>query len=292
MRVINSNKTVMKKHILKSALLGILAFAAVSCDSDKFDKPEYYQQVASTKLGQQIVDGCSDYIAHVKKDIQTKVAPGLTRLEMSYLNQNGHAMQLFLYKVTLGPVSLISTTPKDGEKTELLTSMCAEVENQGKQTVLGAICGGGTLDKGDAFFAVLNDGSAVCLKNAEYASVSSKIAMGYSGTAHLLQSGYVLSQTDNATSARAAAGVSENGNDVYLLVVDGGDFFYSNGIGCNDLALLMKGCGAHDAIALNSGNQVTAVWRNMRSADLFDLLNKPSNKGVQEAVAGGILIVQ
>ena len=283
---------VMKKHILNSALLAILAFAAVSCNSDEFDKPDYYQQIATTKLGQQVVDGSSNYIAHVKKDVQTKVAQGVTRLEMSYLNQNGHAMQLFLYKVTLGPVSLIATSPKDGEKDELLTSMCANVENQGKYTVLGAICGGGALGKGEAFFATLKDGSAVCLPTSEYETVSSNITMGYSGTANLLQDGYVLSQTDNATSARAAAGVSENGNDVYLLVVDGGDFFYSNGIGCNDLALLMKGCGAHDAIALNSGNQVTAVWRNMRYADLFDLLNKPSNKGVQEAVAGGILIVQ
>ena len=174
---------VMKKHILNSALLAILAFAAVSCNSDEFDKPDYYQQIATTKLGQQVVDGSSDYIAHVKKDVQTKVAPGVTRLDMSYLNQNGHAMQLFLYKVTLGPVSLIATSPEKEEKTELLTSMCANIENQGKQTVLGAICGGGALEKGEAFFAVLNDGSAVCLENAEYASVSSKIAMGYSGTA-------------------------------------------------------------------------------------------------------------
>lgn len=273
-------------------MLGILAFAAVSCNSDEFDKPDYYQQIASTRLGQQIVDGSSDYIAHVKQDVQTKVASGVIRLDMSYLNQNGHAMQLFLYKVTLGPVSLIATAPKDGEKTGQLTSMCTDIENQGKHTVLGAICGGGALEKGDAFFAVLNDGSAVCLPTAGYADVSSRISMGYSGTSHLLQGGYVLGQTDNATSARAAVGVSENGNEVYLLVVDGGDFFYSNGIGCNDLALLMKGCGAHDAITLNSGNQVTAIWRNMRSADLFDLLNKPANKGVQEPVSGGILIVQ
>ena len=282
----------MKRHIIKSALLGVLAFAALSCDSDQFEKPDYYSKVASTKLGQQVVDGCSDYIAHVKKDVQTKVAQGVTRLDMGYLHQKGHAMQLFLYKVTLGPVSLIATSPKEGEQNELLTSMCTTVENQGKYTVLGAICGGGALGKGEAFFATLKNGSAVCLPTSEYDSVSSQITMGYSGTAQLLQDGYVLSQTDNATSARAAVGVSENNNDVYLLVVDGGDFFYSNGISCNDLALLMKGCGAHNAIALNSGNQVTAVWRNMRSPELFDLLNKPANNGVQEAVTGGILIVQ
>lgn len=282
----------MKKHIFTSVVLGILAFAAVSCNSDEFEKPEYFQQVASTKLGQQIVDGATDYIAHVKKDVQTKVAQGVTRLDMSYINQNGHAMQLFLYKVSLGPVSLIASTANTTEKTDLLTNMCIEVENQGKYTVLGAVNGGNALEKGDVFFATLKDGSAVCLPTSEYASVSANVTMGYSGTAHLLQNGYVLGQTDNSTLARTAIGVSEDGNEVYLLVVDGGDFFYSNGIGCNDLALLMKGCGAHNAVALASGNNVTAVWRNMRSANLFDLLNKPANKGVEAAIAGGILIVQ
>lgn len=282
----------MKKHIFTSVVLGILAFAAVSCNSDEFEKPEYFQQVASTKLGQQIVDGATDYIAHVKKDVQTKVAQGVTRLDMSYINQNGHAMQLFLYKVSLGPVSLIASTANTTEKTDLLTNMCIEVENQGKYTVLGAINCGNALGKGDVFFATLKDGSAVCLPTSEYASVSANVTMGYSGTAHLLQDGYVLGQTDNSTLARTAIGVAEDGNEVYLLVVDGGDFFYSNGIGCKDLATLMKGCGAHNALALASGNNVTAVWRNMRSANLFDLLNKPANKGVEASIAGGILIVQ
>ena len=282
----------MKKHILKTTILGVLAFAAVACNSDEFEKPDYYQQVASTKLGQQIVDGSSDYIAHVKSDVQTKVAQGVTRIDMGYLNQNGHAMQLFLYKVSLGPVSLIASTANTTEKTDLLTSMCSSVENQGNYKVLGAISGGNALGKGDVFFATLNDGSAVCLPSSEYESVKSKVTMGYSGMAHLLQDGYVLGQTDNSTLARAAVGVSENGNEVYLLVVDGGDFFYSNGIGCNDLALLMKGCGAHNALAISSGNNVTAVWRNMRSENLFDLLNKPANKGVEAPIAGGILIVQ
>ena len=282
----------MKKHIFTSVVLGILAFAAVSCNSDEFEKPEYFQQVASTKLGQQIVDGATDYIAHVKKDVQTKVAQGVTRLDMGYLNQKGHAMQLYLYKVSLGPVSLIASTANTTEKTDLLTNMCIEVENQGKYTVLGAVNGGNALGKGDVFFATLKDGSAVCLPTSEYASVSANVTMGYSGTAHLLQDGYVLGQTDNSTLARTAIGVSEDGNEVYLLVVDGGDFFYSNAIGCNDLALLMKGCGAHNALALASGNNVSAVWRNMRSANLFDLLNKPANKGVEAAIAGGILIVQ
>ena len=122
--------------------------------------------------------------------------------------------------------------------------------------------------------------------------MKSKVKYGFSGTAHLLQDGYVLSQTDAATSARAAVGISADGGEVFMVVVDGGDYFYSNGVTCADLANLMKGCGASDAVVLNTGNNVTAVWRNERSENLFDLLNKPSAKGVEAEIAGGLLIVQ
>lgn len=282
----------MKKHILKTAALGLLFLAALGCSSDEFKLPDYYQQTATTKTGQQIVDGSSDYIAHVKKDSETKVTPGVTLFQMSYLNQNGHAMQMFMYKVVLGPVSLTNALPSGDAKGARLTAMAADIENQGKYMVMGAINGGDVLGKGKVFFAALNDGTAVCLPTSEYEGLKSKITMGYSGTAHLIEDGYILSQTDNGTSARAAVGVSENGNEVYLVVVDGGDFFYSNGIGCSDLARLMKGCGAHNSIVLSSGNNVTAVWRNIRSENLFDLLNKPADKGVEAEIAGGIAIIQ
>ena len=282
----------MKVNIFKFVALSVLSVAALSCSSNEFELPEYYSLTASTKMGQQIIDGSSGYIDHVKTDSETKVTQGLSLFKMGYLNRKGHAMQMFMYKATLGPVSLMTTSASTETKAQLLTEMAAEVENQGKYLVQGAISCGGELGKGNSFFAVLNDGTAVCLPSSEYEGMKSRIKYGYSGTAHLLQDGYVLSQTDAATSARAAVGVSADGGEVYLLVVDGGDYFYSNGATCADLALLMKGCGADDAVVLNSGNNVTAVWRNERSQDLFDLLNKPAAKGVEAEIAGGILIVQ
>ena len=282
----------MKSKIFKTLALSFLVIAATGCNSDEFKKPDYYNLTASTKTGQKIIDGSSEYISHIKKDEEKKVTQGVTLFEMSYLNSNGHAMQMYMYKATIGPVSLIAATPEAEAQTATLTSMAAAIENQGKYSVMGAISGGSALGKGDVFFAVLNDGTAVCLPASEYEALKSKVTMGYSGTAHLVQGGYVLTQSDNTTAARAAVGVSENGNEVYLVVVDGSDFFYSNGIGCTDLARLMKGCGAHDAIALTSGNAVTAVWRNIRSEYLFDLLNKPADKGVEAEIAGGIVIVQ
>lgn len=281
----------MKRYIILT-VLALSAFAAVGCSSDEFDKPEYYSQGATTKLGEQIIAGSSDYIAHVKSDKQTKPTAGLVQFQMSYLNQNGHAMQMFMYKVSLGPVSLLANTADTETKVQRLTEQAAQIENKGRYMVWGGISCGNDLGKGDAFFAVLNDGSAVCLPTSEYEGLKSKITLGYSGPAHLLQGGYVLAQTDVATSARAAVGINEDGTEVYLVTVDGGDFFYSNGITCNDLALLMKGCGATDAIVLNSGNNVTAVWRNERSQNLFDLLNKPAAKGVEAEIAGGLIIVQ
>ncbi len=280
------------KHILKISLLAVISAMIAGCGKDSFDLPDYYTRTASTSLGQSIVDGSGDYIMHVKNDTQTKVADGVTLLEMGILDPDGHAVEFFLYTVALGPASVISVAPESESTAEKLSKMAADVENQGRYTVLGGISAGEPAATSGSFFAILNDGSAICLSAEEYAEYEEKIICEAGGQAHLVENGYVLPQTDVTTQARSAVGVSADGNEVYLLVVDGGDFYYSNGIGCDDLSLLMKGCGASDAIALSSGADVTAVWRNIRSEILFEPLNRPSNKGIEAETAGGLVIVR
>lgn len=283
----------MKTDILRISSIAVLAAALFcSCGNDIFEKPDYYSRTASTEFGQKVVDGSSDYIAHVKQDVQTHIADGLDLLDMGYLNKNGHAMRMFIYRISLGPVSVIASDPEGELLQQKLTSQAAAIENQGRYTVLGAVSAGMRPETSDNFFAVLNDGSAICGTSDDYEKYESRIVEGAGGDVMLLKDGYVLNQTDVATVARSAVGVSEDGNEVYLVVVDGGDFYYSNGIGCDDLALLMKGCGAGTAITLSSGSEVTAVWRNERLESLFGLLNKPSDKGLEAEISGGLVIVK
>ena len=92
--------------------------------------------------------------------------------------------------------------------------------------------------------------------------------------------------------AKAAVGVDKDGMTIYLAVVDGGNYFYSNGITNSDMAQLMKGCGAANAMILNTGNNVSAFTRDEDSIDLFTVINKPSNDGLEAAIGNGLMILQ
>ena len=52
------------------------------------------------------------------------------------------------------------------------------------------------------------------------------------------------------------------------------------------------GCGAFNAMTLNSGNNVTAFVRNENAVEMFEVVNRPSNMGLEEAVGNGLVIVQ
>ena len=94
------------------------------------------------------------------------------------------------------------------------------------------------------------------------------------------------------TIAKCAVGVDPEGSTVYLIVVDGGDYFYSNGISNSDMANLMKGCGASDAMILNKGNNVSAFVRDEDSIELFKVIDKPSDMGLEAAIGNGLVILQ
>ena len=303
----------MKKYIL---FFAILTTILSGCNSDEFDKPDYYNyDAAISKMSRMIVEGSQTYIGHVKSESEEQPTRGVTLLRMGYLNKKGQAMQLFLYIVSLGSVSVQVSLPDDNPvvgNLQTLVEQVAAIENKGIYVVRGAISGSvfsangqptgivhrnGTalrdqIGNTPAFFAILNDGSAVCLPASNYNTVKSRIKEAVSGDAQLVGNGYLITQSDANAAARSAVGVSKDGSEVFLLVVDGNDFYYSNGISRNDMALLMKSCGAHEAMSLSSGNPVTAIWRNERSSSLFELLNKPANKGLESEISNGLVIVE
>jgi exopolysaccharide biosynthesis protein len=295
--------------------LVISAAVLWGCSTDSFEQPGYYSTDASSPLGKAIVEASAGYVAHIQEESEVKLSRGATLLKMAYTNMDGHAMRLFLFKAVLGPVSVRMTLPGDTDATgslQKLSEQASAIENHSVWTVYGAVSGGAFSSSGQPsgilyhngkslgkesaedlpFFAVLADGQAVCGDGTGFAEISYKVSEAVSGGPMLLQGGYVLAQANVTSDARAAVGVGSDGNEVYLMVVDGGDFFYSNGITCSDMALLMKGCGATEAMVLDSGSPVTAIWRNERRIELFELLNKPSDRGVEAEICDGIAIVQ
>lgn len=304
------------KTIIKT-LPALLLLAALSgCGKDSFEKPDYYTLKASTEFGQGIVDASEGYITHVKTSQETEIMDGVSLLELGYLNRKSHAMQAYIYKVELGAAMVKVSVPDDDtkiEKVQKLTLQANAIENSGKYLVMGGISGGSfnaetgapsgilyhnskayssNFGKDAAFFAVMKDGAAVCLDASEFEAKKSKVTEAVSGSAMILKDGYVLTETDASTTAKAAVGVNEDGTAIYLVVVDGGDYFYSNGIANSDMATLLKGCGASDAMILSSGKNVSAFTRDENSVDLFSLISKPSNDGLEAAIGNGLVILQ
>lgn len=79
-----------------------------------------------------------------------------------------------------------------------------------------------------------------------------------------------------------------------MLVVDGRNFHYSNGMNYDDLAKFMKALGAYQAINLDGGGSSTFFIRTTPSFDdgRFVVRNWPTDNGGKErSVANGLIVV-
>ncbi len=81
-----------------------------------------------------------------------------------------------------------------------------------------------------------------------------------SGETLLLTGGQVIPDlNDRATQPRTAVGYSKNGRYLYLVVVDGRQPLYSEGMTVQELALFMQSIGAAYAMNLDGGGSSTMV---------------------------------
>ncbi len=83
-----------------------------------------------------------------------------------------------------------------------------------------------------------------------------------SGETRILMGGKIVDGlTDPELHPRTAVGYSQNGKFLYIVVVDGRQPFYSEGMTLAELAQLMLDLGAHDAMNLDGGGSSTLVVR-------------------------------
>lgn len=309
------NNIVNMRNVTNILLILLSVMSLSGCGNDEFARPDYYSIDAATEMGKAVVEGTEGYVTHVKSDSQREIMDGVTLLSMSILNSSSHAVQMYVYKVNLESALVQVGLPDNEfsfEAPQKSTLQAKAVEDWGTYLVMGGISGG-TFDGGNgkpkgilyhqgiclmdntkdnaAFFAVL-DSVSVCLDTTEYTALKPEIKEAVGGTAMLLKNGYLMPESDATGLSRTAVGTGDEGKTVYLAVVDGGDFFYSNGIGMGDLGRVLKACGATDAIALDSGDNVTAFRRDEMSDELFLLLNRPSNNGLETPVGNTLLILQ
>ncbi|MBR4775565.1 MAG: phosphodiester glycosidase family protein [Bacteroidales bacterium] len=298
----------MKKTVI--ILLAVLA-AAVSCRKGDVFEQNSYSLETTTRMAGEIVNGTSGYFGHIKSDKVTNIGQGVSLLDMSYLNMNGYAVQLYLYKVVLGSATLGVAIPAPDKKADYPSALAANLNAE--VSVLGAVNGdvqgsdklssgivyrNGTAvkstfsDAKGGFFATLRDGTAILADQSKYGTYRSSLYNAIGTREMILKDGYVAEEASPAQKARSFVAVSQDGMTVWLGVVDGVYFYYSNGITCSDLAAILKAAGAWNAALLNSGDVTTLIKRDDLGEKLFPVVNTPSAQGIEKESVNALAIIE
>lgn len=91
---------------------------------------------------------------------------------------------------------------------------------------------------------------------------------------------------------RTAVGIGRRGRRLLFVVVDGRRPGYSDGMTLRELASLMLGLGAREAINLDGGGSTTLVYADPDAAGALRVANQPSDSTGERAVGDALAIVR
>ena len=307
----------MKKLIYDSVLLLLVCLLWTACNNDE-DLTVFSTEGAKTELGQKIIAGSDGYVGQYFSDSTYTLAPGVQALEMKILSSTGLAVKMFVLEVDLKEAHLTMKASSPNEEGKLKTkqqmTLQALAYDKSGSRVLAAVNGdffakdgtpqgiyyrNGTCLKGTmtdnvcTFFAITKNKKAIIGSYDEYDSYKENIQEAVGGRVRLMTNGNVLPQTVTALEPRTAIGVTDD-NVVYILVADGRNFWYSNGMRYAEMGAVMKALGAKNAINLDGGGSSTFIIRKIAGFEdgRFAIRNWPyDNGGVEREVANGLLVV-
>ncbi|WP_255508059.1 phosphodiester glycosidase family protein [Bacteroides difficilis] len=307
----------MKKLIYDSALLLLGCLLWTACNNDE-DLTVFSTEGAKTELGQKIIAGSDGYVGQYFSDSTYTLAPGVQALEMKILSATGLAVKMFVLEVDLKEAHLTMKASSPNEEGKLKTkqqmTLQALAYDKPGSRILAAVNGdffakdgtpqgiyyrNGTCLKGTmtdnvcTFFAITKNKKAIIGSYDEYDSYKEDIQEAVGGRVRLMTNGNVLPQTVTALEPRTAIGVTDD-NVVYILVADGRNFWYSNGMRYAEMGAVMKALGAKNAINLDGGGSSTFIIRKIAGFEdgRFAIRNWPyDNGGVEREVANGLLVV-
>ena len=307
----------MKKLIYDSVLLLLGCLLWTACNNDE-DLTVFSTEGAKTELGQKIIAGSDGYVGQYFSDSTYTLAPGVQALEMKILSSTGLAVKMFVLEVDLKEAHMTMKASSPNEEGKLKTkqqmTLQALAYDKSGSRVLAAVNGdffakdgtpqgiyyrNGTCLKGTmtdnvcTFFAITKNKRAIIGSYDEYDSYKENIQEAVGGRVRLMTNGNVLPQTVTALEPRTAIGVTDD-NVVYILVADGRNFWYSNGMRYAEMGAVMKALGAKNAINLDGGGSSTFIIRKIAGFEdgRFAIRNWPyDNGGVEREVANGLLVV-
>ena len=298
----------MKKLIYDSVLLLLGCLLWTACNNDE-DLTVFSTEGAKTELGQKIIAGSDGYVGQYFSDSTYTLAPGVQALEMKILSSTGLAVKMFVLEVDLKEAHLTMKASSPNEEGKLKTkqqmTLQALAYDKSGSRVLAAVNGdffakdgtpqgiyyrNGTCLKGTmtdnvcTFFAITKNKRAIIGSYDEYDSYKENIQEAVGGRVRLMTNGNVLPQTVTALEPRTAIGVTDD-NVVYILVADGRNFWYSNGMRYAEMGAVMKALGAKNAINLDGGGSSTFIIRKIAGFEdgRFAIRNWPYDNEIGRA---------
>lgn len=258
----------------------------------------------------------------------TTIAKGVDILQQDYeISKGGERLptKLFIFDVTLSNrISLKATTADDSntaicsshERNTAIAPISKQLEmmqrNNKQIKVLGGvnsdffhikssnmICGvmyrngeclKGSYDDQSTIFALLKNGTAVCVTSAEYEAMDKSLILeAVSGRQMLVNDNVAQSSESKTFHPRTAVGVTKDGKRVFILLADGRRKGYSNGLSYADMVTIFKKLGAYDALNLDGGG--SSCFSINAGRGKFAPLNRPSDKSGERAVPNGIAVI-
>lgn len=267
-------------------------------------------------------------IDEVSSTETNQLAENVTATEIFYTAYSGKPMAMFIFEAYLaGGITITQTTPYDegiGNGKQRVTQQALEVDSE-YRTILGGSNADFFTDNGPqgichhngiplkttfntspsrprSFFYITRTGLAKTAPADEYSDISAQnlIYEACGGGPVLVSDGKAIETPDPndlSTEPRTCIGASEDGKTVYIMVVDGRQTSYSNGMDFSDMAVAMEALGCHSAINLDGGGSSTFYIRtdfsdsSFDNPDRFEILNSPSD-GSERAVWNGLAIIQ
>lgn len=302
--------------IIRLVLLITLFFGFIACD-DKEQITEYLA-IPKTDIGNKLVSG-TDLISFISSDSAYSVTEGVIATEIKYLSSIGLAMKIFIFEVDLAnpntsiEVSTPSNSPKftmqrmteqavyeDSPGHKVYAGVNADFFNTTTGVPQGILYKDGSpikttfQDVTSTYFAITKDKKALIAGQDVYNEIKGTFKETVGGRVWLVRDGVLSTTTDVSVEPRTCIGVSEDGLKVYVLAVDGRNFWYSNGMSYVDLGKCMKALGAYNSINLDGGGSTTFFVRNKVDfvENRFEIRNWPTDFGGSErAVANGLLLI-
>jgi len=302
-------------------LIYLFSISFVSCQEEV--KYTEYIAIPKTETGKKLVEN-TDLVAIVYNDTTYELKSGVSVTEFGFLSMTGYATHMFIFHVDLTEpnINIEVSTPnnspifglqkmteqaiyEDSEDDVVLGGVNGDFFDMNSGEPFGIVYKAGVAIKtyakppsgvpSDEFhwFAITNENKAIIGNQDNYDDLKSDFQEASGCGVILLQSGKILSNTSTALEPRTTVGVTEDGTEVYFLVVDGRYYSYSSGMNYLELAKCMKALGAFDAANLDGGGSSTFFIRDSGIANNghFNVINHPSDNGGEErAVANGFVI--